>query len=614
MLVASPLGCAHPTTTKPQGERQPQAAQAIFDDAAYVELDERLRTAQIEYGIPVVALAVVAHGEVVYAKTLEIAEDRAHTSKSERNYLFPLSSTTKTLTSTAVALAIEDGPVSWTSSLASLMPMFSPSGETSDWPSPTIEALLSHQSGFIRMGPVWGDGQRTLDEVIETVSHAAPVRPPGEAFEYNNVMFSLGVVATARAGGSAWSEMLAQRVLDPLGMSETYVPGRAVIDGATTVPGYSRDPQTGALMQMPVVDRENIGPAGGVDATLADMARWTMFVVGRGEIDGQRLVSPEIMELLWQPRVWAWPGAAYGLGWFIKSWHGRRMVTHDGNSDYGYSSTFVALPDDGVGFVLLCNVNYSPLQGEIVDIVLDRLEPGLEPSPEWEVPLPAMKAAERRAATDLPPIELLEPAEAMVAGDEWLETLRSPKRRGRAIRRLGEVRLEGESRLVNLGTSGPTFITFSGAKYERTTDLREIALAGVGYTADQAWYRLRGGADTPIADPVLNSAVRRTSYVSLHGDLLGAFSRREVVGRHQRTDVGETAVVRLSNADDLFEIFVEISVDTGDIVVMWESEGTTWIETEYDQFVDMQGVRLPLRERIQDPYLGRIETVFERSV
>jgi CubicO group peptidase (beta-lactamase class C family) len=582
-----------------------------FDDMALVaDLDALLSAAQIEYGIPVVALAVVAHGEVIYAKTFELDESGTHTQASPREYLFPLASTSKTLSALAVALALEDGALEWDSTLASLMPEFTPPG---DWPSPTLAALLSHQSGFMRMGAVWGDGQRTLDEVIETVSHAAPLRAPDQAFEYNNVMFTIGVVATARADKLEWSQMLTQRVLKPLGMLHTYLPGDPAISGTTVLPGYFPDPASGGLAQAPFVDRSNVGPAGGIHASLADIARWTLFVANRGELDGERVVAEDTLETLWQPRVWAWPGTAYGLGWFIQSWHGRRMVTHDGNLDSGYSSSFAVLPDNGVGFVLLSNVSDSPLQAEIAQMVFGGLESSRPPEPGWTVPLPLPEIAQPPAITDLPPIELAAPTQGMTA-DGWLTKLREPDQRKRALVRLWRVQLVGHTKLIHLGSVGRTSLRFMGTDdYERSTELREIVLAKLGYREDETWYALHDAPNTPVADPVLAAAVRGTSYVSLHADLLAAFPEREVLGQFDHSELGACVLVRLSNPAGPFEIFVEIELAHADVVGMWEHEGG-WIHTQYEQFVDIGGLRLPMRERVHSPILGRIETTLARTV
>ncbi len=62
------------------------------------------------------------------------------------------------------------------------------------------------------------------------------------------------------------------------------------------------------------------------------------------------------------------PGASYGLGWFLTQWQGRRVVEHGGNA-LGYSAQVAFLPDEGVGFVVLSNCLPNPLQTAIGPVI-----------------------------------------------------------------------------------------------------------------------------------------------------------------------------------------------------------------------------------------------------
>jgi hypothetical protein len=69
--------------------------------------------------------------------------------------------------------------------------------------------------------------------------------------------------------------------------------------------------------------------------------------------------------------------ADYGLGWFVDGYRGHRRVSHGGNID-GFSALVSMLPDDGIGMVVLTNLDATGLPEIVARHAADRLL-GLEP-------------------------------------------------------------------------------------------------------------------------------------------------------------------------------------------------------------------------------------------
>lgn len=67
------------------------------------------------------------------------------------------------------------------------------------------------------------------------------------------------------------------------------------------------------------------------------------------------------------------------MGSHISQYRGRKRVAHGGNMD-GYSTELAFLPNDGIGVVVLTNLDYTGLPGAIAWNVFDRLL-GLEQAP-----------------------------------------------------------------------------------------------------------------------------------------------------------------------------------------------------------------------------------------
>jgi hypothetical protein len=112
-----------------------------------------------------------------------------------------------------------------------------------------------------------------------------------------------------------------------------------------------------------------VAPAGAINSCAADMARWALVQLGRGKLpEGNgRLFSEQRSREMWSPQTIIpnsdppAPLAAlrvnfvdYGLGWFLRDYHGRKVVGHDGGVP-GFVSTVELVPEERLGIVVLTN-------------------------------------------------------------------------------------------------------------------------------------------------------------------------------------------------------------------------------------------------------------------
>jgi CubicO group peptidase (beta-lactamase class C family) len=99
---------------------------------------------------------------------------------------------------------------------------------------------------------------------------------------------------------------------------------------------------------------------GGLNAPLADMARYLRFLLGAtpGEANP---ISRATLEEMWRPVSGATRGevigSQIGLGYFLEERGGVRMVGHTG-SQAGFRSFFWVVPDKGLA--IIANFNTSP--------------------------------------------------------------------------------------------------------------------------------------------------------------------------------------------------------------------------------------------------------------
>lgn len=168
-------------------------------------------------------------------------------------------------------------------------------------------------------GPPSPAGTLAPDAWLARLGALPLVHQPGEAWLYNTAADVLGVLV-ARASGRTFPEFLAERLFRPLGMAGT---GFSVAAGDLDrlVPSYRTDPATGVLsLYDPAVGgqwaRPPAFPAGGAGlvATADDYLAVGRLLLGRGAVDGRRLLSEASVAAMTSDRLTPAQKAHGGLG------------------------------------------------------------------------------------------------------------------------------------------------------------------------------------------------------------------------------------------------------------------------------------------------------------
>ena len=124
-------------------------------------------------------------------------------------------------------------------------------------------------------------------------------------------------------------------------------------------------------------------PSSTLNSSVLEMTKWAFANLNRGELNGNRILSEESYEVLWNPSAQVAEDYHVGLSWFLGSHRGTGTIGHSGG-DTGYSSQFILLPEEDIGVIMACNYDRAPM-GSIRDGVLDILL-GYEPTmPQQQV-------------------------------------------------------------------------------------------------------------------------------------------------------------------------------------------------------------------------------------
>ncbi len=334
-------------------------------------LSAKLEQKREEYHIAGMAIAVVKDDRVVLARGFG-ERDAERGLDADEHTLFAIGSSSKAFTATLCGMMVDEGRMSWDDPVSRHFPAFSLADEAAK--GATVRDALSHRTGVARTDMLWYAGTASIEQVYAALGRARLKDGFRKAWNYNNNVFAAAGFAAAGAAGTDWDTMVRERIFEPLGMSRSTTSVKAMLADANAAKGYQWDEEKKERTHKPMRDLTLAAPAGAINSSALDMARWVRLQLGEGEFDGKRVVSKEALNETWTTQI-AVPGGGYGMGWVISEWNGKRVVEHGGNID-GFAAQVAMLPDEDLGFVLLMNVTATALQGESPGMVWEALTAG----------------------------------------------------------------------------------------------------------------------------------------------------------------------------------------------------------------------------------------------
>jgi CubicO group peptidase (beta-lactamase class C family) len=264
---------------------------------------------------------------------------------------FEIGSISKGLTGLLFADMIGRGEVTPETRVGALLPLDPPLADVS------LAQLATHHSGLTPQPETMGQFLRnywgslaaanpydaTLAERLTSLEGAELTAPPAT---YSNTGFELLGAALAAAAGTPYPQLLAERVLGPLGMQDTIVPVSEAGLGPPDLIG-----ETGGGRRADPWLGEAAAPAGAVRADVTDMAVLARALL-TGEAPGNDALAPRL-PFDEEDRI--------GWAWFTRTdpETGHEVVWHNGGT--GGFTAFIGIDRQaGVGVAVLSAVGESP--------------------------------------------------------------------------------------------------------------------------------------------------------------------------------------------------------------------------------------------------------------
>lgn len=303
---------------------QEQPESAGFSSARLQRLTEKFEGDVREGAIPGAVVLIVRNGKVAYFRTFG-ERDKAANAPMKANSIFRIASMTKPVTTVAALLLVEEGRLQLADPVSRYLPelrqlqvgvekMDAASGEQTLVLEParrevTVQDLMRHTSGMT-YGPFGDslvqrayraantmDDQQTNAEMLTKLSKLPLAYQPGTMFEYSMSTDVLGRIVEVVAGMDL-NQFVAERITKPLHLADT---------------GFLLNAQQTARLAEPQRDKSNTpiivgyNPAkppkwfsggGGLLSTAEDYARFSQMLLNGGELDGTRILSRKMVQLM----------------------------------------------------------------------------------------------------------------------------------------------------------------------------------------------------------------------------------------------------------------------------------------------------------------------------
>ena len=384
------------------------AASLRAQNAPTADLDSYVARAMKAFDVPGLSVGIVKDGKVVVAKGYGVRK-LGESAAVDENTLFGIGSNTKAFTSAALATLVDEGKLSWDDPVYQRLPgfqMYDPyvSHEM------TIRDLLTHRSGMgLGEGDLlfWPHTTFTRADIIYRLRFMKPASSFRSHYAYDNLLYMTAGQIIPAVTGKSWDDYVRERIFAPLGMTTTNLSTMAFKPGDDYAWPHSK--VDGKLQVVQFQDLDNAGPAGAINSSAAEMTKWLLLQLNHGKFPNSdaRLFSERQSRDMWTPQTILPTAeasgplaglksnfAAYGLGWFMRDYHGRKLIGHTGGV-LGFVSRVMLVPEENLGVVILTNAEEVGAFDSILFHLLDGYF-NLPPA-DW---IAAYKAADEQDAKD----------------------------------------------------------------------------------------------------------------------------------------------------------------------------------------------------------------------
>lgn len=349
----------------------------VYDDAnpylrQALSAYESFITRAIENNLaPGAAVVIVKDTSIIYLKGFG-ARDTRTKEPVDIHSVFRIGSVSKCFASVLTGVLVDDHKLSWDDPVQQYLPNFKLKTEEHTQ-NLTIRHVLSHTIGlpYHAFTDRVDDGAN-VDTLLYHLRDIDLIGKPGQFYSYQNVGYSLIGKVIESATGKSYEGNMREQVFSPLHMQTASVSFSDITNNTNVAKPHRYGK---GWTPMAISDTYyNVAPAGGINASITDMAKWLLAITD----DSASLVKNETLEELFNPAIkatarnhnfWRWKrptSAYYAMGWRVLNFKQDTLAYHGGYVN-GYRSEIAIHRKNKIAICVLVNA-----PGNLADISIPK--------------------------------------------------------------------------------------------------------------------------------------------------------------------------------------------------------------------------------------------------
>jgi CubicO group peptidase (beta-lactamase class C family) len=350
-------------------------------DARLKDLDSAFEQVLKTWHTAGFAVAVIEKNKVIYAKGFGY-RDLEGKLPVTANTMFAIGSCSKAFTATLIGQLQHDNKLDIDKPVRDYYPSLKFFNDVMN-NTITLRDMMSHRTGLARFDMSWYFfNTKSTDSLVQRIQYMEPTFGIREKWQYNNFMYAAQGALVEKLTGKSWGDNIKQNIFEPLGMSRSNVTVAEMEKSREVSYGYTIR-EDNSIKKLPYYHINGMSPAGAINSTVLDMAKWVTAWINNGKYNGKEVIPADFrneaissqaildgsLPSKQRPGIYF---SNYGFGWFVDSYNGHYRVEHGGNID-GFSANASFFPSDSLGIVVLSNQTDSKVPAIVRNMISDRI-------------------------------------------------------------------------------------------------------------------------------------------------------------------------------------------------------------------------------------------------
>ena len=296
---------------------------------------------------PGASVLVIKNGDIAFAKSYGFSDlERKVVATNSTNYR--IASVTKQFTAAAILILVEEGKLSYETTLTDIFSDFPTYGKNI-----TIQHLLTHRSGLIHYNNFIEEGQteQLLDEDVlrGLMQTDSTYFPSGTEYKYSNSGYAVLAEIIAETSKMSFQKFMQKRIFQPLEMSNSIV---------FDINNEIKNRAYGYIVKDTLITFKDqsitsaIKGDGGVYTSILDYHKWDKSLMNN------QLLKEKSLEDAFS--AWNENGKTtkngYGFGWQINTENDIKYLEHGGSTS-GFGTHVIRVPEMELTAVIFTNRN-----------------------------------------------------------------------------------------------------------------------------------------------------------------------------------------------------------------------------------------------------------------